>query len=59
MFVWSNIYGEIIKPLTGATVAVLPNWLSLARNMYTAYPFSGSAVMLGLTPENKYTPEIV
>lgn len=59
MFVWSNTYGEIIAPLTGRTLAVLPNWQSLSRNMFTAYPFGGSAVMLGLTPQNNYTAEIV
>ena len=27
MFVWSNTYGEIIKPQTGATVSALPRWI--------------------------------
>ncbi|KAG1658174.1 hypothetical protein FOA52_006935 [Chlamydomonas sp. UWO 241] len=59
MFVWSNTYGEIIAPLTGRTVAVLPNWSALAPRMMTQYPFSGSAVMLPLTPENNYMPEVI
>ncbi|KAG2485822.1 hypothetical protein HYH03_015532 [Edaphochlamys debaryana] len=55
MFVWSNNYGQIIRPETGEKVMVLPSWLRTGgKGIFTAYPFSGSAVMLPLRPGNGY-----
>ncbi|EFJ44399.1 glyoxal or galactose oxidase [Volvox carteri f. nagariensis] len=56
MFVWSNTYGQIIEPMTGRRIAVLPTWKDIpeAKGMNTAYPFSGSAVLLPLRPEDNY-----
>lgn len=46
------------QPLSGHTVAKLPTWSAFSK-MYTQYPFSGTAVMLPLTPKNNYQPEIL
>ncbi|GFR50256.1 hypothetical protein Agub_g12442 [Astrephomene gubernaculifera] len=56
MFVWSNVFGQIINPLTGAVVASLPSWSKIpeAKGMSTSYPFSGTAVMLPLKPADNY-----
>ncbi|PNW71509.1 hypothetical protein CHLRE_16g657250v5 [Chlamydomonas reinhardtii] len=57
MFVWSNKYGQIINPLTGKKVLVLPNWKGIpqAKGMCTQYPFSGTAAMLPLRATNNFT----
>ncbi|GIL87067.1 hypothetical protein Vretimale_14230 [Volvox reticuliferus] len=56
IFTFSNTYGQIIAPLTGKKVVVLPTWKNIpeAKGMNTAYPFSGSAVLLPLRPEDNY-----
>lgn len=56
LFVFSNTYGQIIEPLSGRRVVVLPTWKNIpeARGMYTAYPFSGTAVLLPLRAEDSY-----
>ena len=59
LFIWCNTYGQIIEPLTAVTRAIPPRWLSITTHMMTAYPFGGSSVMLPLTPENNYQPEIM
>ncbi|KXZ52550.1 hypothetical protein GPECTOR_9g594 [Gonium pectorale] len=57
MFVWSNTYGEIINPLTGKSVLVLPDWKKIpaAKGMQTSYPFSATAAMLPLRASNNYS----
>ncbi|KAL6759620.1 glyoxal or galactose oxidase [Haematococcus lacustris] len=58
LFMYCNVYGEIFNPMTAQTLSVIP---PLGGNMkvYTEYPYTGSSVMLPLTPANKYTPEVV
>ncbi|GFR45012.1 hypothetical protein Agub_g6322 [Astrephomene gubernaculifera] len=59
LFLFCNRYGEITEPLTGTVRATLPSWSTLAKGVFTEYPFTGTSVMLPLTPENGYTPEVV
>ncbi|KAJ9517768.1 hypothetical protein QJQ45_004073 [Haematococcus lacustris] len=58
LFMFCNVYGEIFDPMAAQTLSVIP---ALGGNMrvFTEYPFTGTSVMLPLTPANNYTPEVV
>ncbi|KAL6752384.1 glyoxal or galactose oxidase [Haematococcus lacustris] len=58
LFMFCNVYGEIFDPMAAQTLSVIP---ALGGNMrvFTEYPFTGTSVMLPLTPANNYTPEMV
>ncbi|GIL82349.1 hypothetical protein Vretifemale_11279 [Volvox reticuliferus] len=59
LFVFCNDYGEILDPMTGTVRTTLPSWSNIAKGVFTEYPFTGTSVMLPLTPQNSYTPEVV
>ncbi len=59
LLIWSNTYGEIVQPLTGRTVDVVPRWSELNTRIMTAYPFGGSSVLLALDPATDYRAEVV
>ncbi|GIL60209.1 hypothetical protein Vafri_14781 [Volvox africanus] len=59
LFVLCNNFGEIMEPVAGAVRTTLPSWSNVAKGIFTEYPFTGTSVMLPLTPENNYTPEVV
>ncbi|GLC65599.1 hypothetical protein PLESTF_000317200 [Pleodorina starrii] len=63
LFMVLKAYGEITNPMTGVRRTILPSWANTApRNvggMVMEYPYTGTSVMLALTPENGYTPEVV
>ena len=44
--------------MNGTTLAVLPRWAGISNSIRTEYPYSAGGVMLELTPENNYTPEV-
>ncbi|EFJ40873.1 glyoxal or galactose oxidase [Volvox carteri f. nagariensis] len=59
LFIFCNRYGEITEPMTGTVRTTLPSWSTVAKGIFTEYPFTGTSVMLPLTPDNGYTPEVV
>ncbi|GLI70766.1 hypothetical protein VaNZ11_015798 [Volvox africanus] len=59
LFIFCNRYGEITEPITGTVRTTLPSWSNVAKGIFTEYPFTGTSVMLPLTPQNNYTPEVV
>ncbi|GIL82374.1 hypothetical protein Vretifemale_11266, partial [Volvox reticuliferus] len=59
LFMMCAAYGEITEPMNTTVRATLPSWFDVAPHLYMEYPYTGTSVMLPLTPDNGYTPEVV
>jgi hypothetical protein len=56
LWTFCDKFGEIIETYTGKVLQKIPAWKDSHR---MEYPYTGTTLMLALTPENNYTPEIV
>lgn len=59
MLMYCDMVGIIVDPYTGTVIANMTNHGSIQKTVRLEYPFSGTSVMLPLTPANGYTPEFV
>ncbi|KAG2484185.1 hypothetical protein HYH03_016997 [Edaphochlamys debaryana] len=59
MLVFCNRYGEVMNPYNGTVYATLPSWSSVAKGLFTEYPFTGTSAILPLYPEKNYKVELV
>lgn len=59
VFMFCGNYGEIVNPMTGGRLMMVPSFSSFSRFLNTQYPYTGTSVMLPLLPSNNYQPSIM
>lgn len=55
LFIWADVMGGVMEPLTGRFLWVMPRLPASVGNMRTEYPYTSSIIMRDVTPDDGYT----